>query len=111
MTEVATIVDIVRLKEQGLSKRAVARRLGICRTTVNKYWSESTDPYKPRYARRPHLIDPYRDYITSRLDKYPELPAYRLYKEIKKGVSEIRAHRAALRTVSAPTKTPRIQAL
>ena len=83
MTEVATIVDIVRLKEQGLSKRAIAKRLGISRTTVSKYWAESTNPDKPRYARRPQLIDPYRDYITSRLDEYPELSAYRLYKEIK----------------------------
>jgi transposase len=83
LTEVATIVDIVRLKEQGLSKRAIAKRLGISRTTVSKYWAESTNPDKPRYARRPQLIDSYRDYITSRLDEYPELSAYRLYKEIK----------------------------
>ncbi|MEW6663570.1 MAG: helix-turn-helix domain-containing protein [Bacillota bacterium] len=34
----ATIVDIVQLREQGLSKRAVAKRLGISRDTVSKYW-------------------------------------------------------------------------
>lgn len=86
MTEVATIVDIVRLKEQGLSQRAVAKRLGVSRTTVSKYWTESTNPEKPRYTDRSQLIDPYRDYIISRLDAYPELSAYRLYKEIlKKG--------------------------
>lgn len=79
-------MDIVRLKEQGLSQRAVAKRLGISRATVSKYWAESTNPDKPRYAGRPQLIDPYRDYITSRLDEYPELSACRLYKEIvKKG--------------------------
>lgn len=83
MTEVATIVDIVRLKEQGLSKRAVAKRLGISRTTVSKYWNGSTKkPIEPRYDRRPQLIDPYRDYIMARLGKYPELSAYRLNKEI-----------------------------
>jgi len=32
------IVDIMQLKKQGLSKRAVARRLGISRDTVRKYW-------------------------------------------------------------------------
>ncbi len=36
MTEVATIVDIVRLKEEGLSQRAVSKRLGISRATVSK---------------------------------------------------------------------------
>lgn len=79
MTEVATIVDIVRMKEQGLSQRAVAKRLGVSRTTVSKYWTESTNPEKPRYTDRSQLIDPYRDYIISRLDAYLELSAYRLY--------------------------------
>lgn len=85
MTEVATIVDIVRLKEEGLSQRAVAKRLGISRTTVNKYWNGTTkELIEPRYNRRPRLIDPYGDYIMGRLAKYPELSAYRLYKEIIK---------------------------
>lgn len=66
MTEVATIVDIVRLKEQGLSKRAVAKRLGISRTTVSKYWNGSTKkPINPWYNHRLQLIDPYRDYSTA----------------------------------------------
>lgn len=85
MTEVATIVDIVRLKEQGLSQRAVAKRLGISRTTVSKYWNGTTkEIIEPRYNCRSQLIDPYRDYITDRLEKYPELSAYRLNKEILK---------------------------
>lgn len=85
MTEVATIVDIVRLKEQGLSQRAVAKRLGISRTTVSKYWNGTTKKLiEPRYDRRPQLIDPHRDYIMARLAKYPELSAYRLNKEILK---------------------------
>lgn len=33
------MVDIMRLKEEGLSKRAVARMLGISRDTVSKYWN------------------------------------------------------------------------
>ena len=80
----ATIVDIVRLKEQGLSQRAVSKRLGISRTTVSKYWNETTNPERPRYTARPQLIDLHRDYITSRLGEYPELTARRLYKEIRK---------------------------
>ena len=41
MTEVATIVDIMLLKKEGLSKRAVAKRLKISRDTVSKYWNLS----------------------------------------------------------------------
>ncbi len=85
MTEVATIVDIVRLKKEGLSQRAVSRRLGISRTTVSKYWNGTKEKLKePRYSRRSQLIDPYSDYIMARLEEYPELTAYRLNKEISK---------------------------
>ena len=85
MTGVATIVDIMRLKEEGLSKRAVAKRLGISRTTVSKYWDGTIkELIEPRYSRRPQLIDSFCDYITSRLENYPELSAHQLNKEILK---------------------------
>lgn len=37
---------IIRLKEQGLSNRGVARELGIDKKTVNKYWNEYKDNLK-----------------------------------------------------------------
>ena len=37
---------IIRLKEQGLSNRGVARKLGIDKKTVNKYWNEYKDNLK-----------------------------------------------------------------
>ena len=82
LTEVATIVDIMRLKKQGLSKSAVARRLGISRDTVSKYWNcvqLEPDSYGPRLK----LIDPYENYITHRLEEYPELSAQQLYDDIR----------------------------
>ena len=39
-------VAIIRLKEQGLSNRGVARELGIDKKTVNKYWNEYKDNLK-----------------------------------------------------------------
>ena len=76
------MVDIMRLKEQGLSKRAVAKRLGISRETVKKYWNcTQLDP--GCYGPRSKLIDSYCDYITKRLEDYPELSARRLFQEIK----------------------------
>jgi DNA-binding NarL/FixJ family response regulator len=32
--------DVIILKEQGLSNRAVSRELGLDRETVSKYWNE-----------------------------------------------------------------------
>ncbi len=84
MTEVAAIVEIRRLKEQGLSKRAVARRLGISRETVRKYWEGSICFEQLRYSQRAFLIEPFINYITERLGKYPELSAGRIFTEIEK---------------------------
>ena len=76
------IVDIMQLKKQGLSKRAIASRLGISRDTVSKYWDGA--PLKTSdYGPRKKLVDPYHDYITQRLEKYPELSADQLFDEIK----------------------------
>ena len=76
------IVDIMQLKKQGLSKRAIARRLGISRDTVSKYWDGS--PLETvSYGPRPKLVDPYQNYIIKRLEKYPELSADRLFDEIR----------------------------
>ena len=78
-------MDIARLKEEGLSKRAVAKRLGISRDTVSKYWNTTNlELGQPCYSSRAQLVDPYKNYITERLEKYPELSAKRIYKEIKK---------------------------
>jgi len=85
LIKVATTVDIMRLKEQGLPKRAIAKRLGISKDTVSKYWNTANlELRQPCYSGRAQLIDPYRDYITSRLENYPDLSAKRLYEEIKK---------------------------
>lgn len=81
MTEVTTIVDIMHLKKQGLSKRAVAKRLNISRDTVRKYW-DCTRLETSGYGPRAKLIDPYRDYITERLENFPELSAEQLFADI-----------------------------
>jgi hypothetical protein len=78
-------VKIREYRDKGLTKKATARRLGLDRKTVAKYWKgPADDPEKPRYQRRPRLTDPYEEYITDRLDEWPELTAERIYREIKK---------------------------
>ncbi len=84
MTKVGTIVKIREYRDKGLTKKATARRLGLDRKTVAKYWEgPADDPEKPRYQRRHRLTDPYEEYITDRLDEWPELTAERIYREIK----------------------------
>jgi transposase len=69
--------------KEGLSQTAIASKLGINRRTVYRYLkSGKTEPrYGPR-PPKPCLIDPFRDYIRSRLEVYPDLSAARLVKEI-----------------------------
>lgn len=77
--------------EQGLSKAAVAQRLGISRRTVY-YWVESgqldreLDDEAVRYRPRPPVsrkVDAYRGIVEARLEQFPKLSAVRLYEEIK----------------------------
>jgi len=85
-------VLLIHYLEQGLSKAAVARRLGIDRRTIHRWIVEGqlerdveTDLLK-QPARRPHRpakLDPYKAIIRSRLEEYPDLSSVRLLEEIK----------------------------
>jgi len=80
-----TIVEIRECRDVGIKKAATARRLKLDRGTVRKYWDGPVNVAEPsHYQRRAHAIEPYIDHITGRLEKYPELTAERLYREITK---------------------------
>lgn len=69
--------------QEGLSKSAIARKLGINRRTIHRYLKGGKT--EPRYGPRPirsSLLDPYQDYLRGRLKVYPELSAVRLLVEI-----------------------------
>lgn len=73
------------LHRQGLSKKAIAKKVGIARNTVRRYLAAQT-PTPPHYSARggPHpSLDPYMDYIRTRLTEFPELSAQRLFQEAK----------------------------
>lgn len=77
--------------EQGLSKTAIARELGISRRTVY-HWiktgqldrtvDEKAVQYGPR-PRPPSILDPYKPLIRTRLAEYPKLTAKRLFQEAR----------------------------
>jgi transposase len=73
--------------EQGLTKAAIAERVGVSRRTIH-YWLASGQLDRPivrpvRYPPRPTRLDPYKAIIRERLETYPELSAVRLFEEVK----------------------------
>lgn len=80
-------MNIRECRNQGLTKKATALRLGLDRKTVAKYWDGPTDdPEKPRYKQRVKLTDSYLEYIMERLKKFPELTAEASTRDKEKGI-------------------------
>jgi transposase len=75
-------VEIRSLRENGVSWSEISRMVGADRKTVQKY--AGLDQYHPFFReRRPAgKLEPYKQYIQSRLEKYP-LSAVRIFDEIK----------------------------
>ncbi len=75
---------------EGLSKNAIAERLGISRKTVQR-WIQNGEldrdlDERPAYKPRPSVprkLDPYRGIIEDRLGAYPKLSSVRLLEEIR----------------------------
>ena len=77
--------------EQGVTKAALSRRLGVSRRTIHS-WIESGQlerdlssgeaDYSPR-ARVAHKLDPYKELIEARLGEFPRLSAQRLFVEVR----------------------------
>jgi transposase len=78
MLTVETWAEIRRLHYvEKLSKRAIARRLGLHRATVTRALASQLLPVYAR-APRPSLLDPYKPRIRSLLEVYPELSGVRI---------------------------------
>ena len=65
---------------QGVSISQLARETGLDRKTVRRHVRSLSPPERTR-IKRGSKLDPYKDYIRGRLDKYT-LTAHKLYEEI-----------------------------
>ena len=76
--------------DQGLSKSAIARQLGMSRRTIRR-WIDNGEldrdmDQPPRYTKRAPTatkLDAFKSVIGHRLEDFPELSAIRLMEEIQ----------------------------
>ena len=77
--------------EQGMTKAAIARHVGVSRDTIYRWIAtgqldRDLDEEAVRYRPRPPVpskLDPYKAIIEARLAEYPKLTATRLFKEVR----------------------------
>jgi transposase len=78
--------------DQGLSKAAIARQLGMNRRTVSRWIAaghlnrEMDTGQVPKPVRRtgPSKLEPFKSIVEARLATYPELSATRLFDEVRR---------------------------
>lgn len=84
MIEMEDWAEIRRLhKVEKLSKRAIARRLGLHRNTVSKALAQADGPGYKQRAETESLLDPYKPKIHALLSEDPSLSGVRLYEKIE----------------------------
>ena len=108
-----SLVLLQHLLDDGLSKTAIAQRLGVSRRVIY-HWlatgqlTRDVDTPVPRqYAPRPTQLAPYTGIITTRLATYPELSAVRLFEEVRAagypgGITQLRDFVARVRPRPEP---------
>lgn len=76
---------IKRLHEaENLSISEIARRTHLDRKTVRGVLAQQYLPVRKQPSNRPSKLDPYKDYITQRLNEYPHLHGTVLFEELKR---------------------------
>lgn len=84
--KVSQWAEIRRLSQvEGLSRRAIARRLGCCQKTVKAALARERPPDETRRPPRGSVLDPYKPKIDALVAKYPNLSAVRVLEEIRQG--------------------------
>lgn len=67
MITTEVFMEIISLHRKGLSMRAIAKKLGIHRSTVKRHIEGNTFPQYQKIKRQESIIDPYRQTIDDYL--------------------------------------------
>jgi len=84
--------EIHRLKREGFKPAMIGRELVLDRRTIKKYLAMSEEEYlefKHEQQTRKKLLDPYEDYVRSRLDDFPEASAAQVYDWLKEHFGDL----------------------
>jgi transposase len=115
-----TLVLLKHLLDQGLSKSAIARRLGVSRRVIYHWLATAqlereldAPPRRTSVPRRTKL-DPYTPIIAERLTTFPELSAVRLFEEVRGagyrgGMTQLRTYVARVRPRPEPEPIVRFE--
>jgi transposase len=115
-----SLVLLQHLLDDGLSKTAIAQRLGVSRRVIY-HWLRTGQltrdvdtPVPRRYAPRSTQLDPFAGIITARLATYPELSAVRLFDEVRAagypgGITQVRDYVARVRPRPEPEPLVRFE--
>src|SRR5690606_18625353 len=108
--------------EQGVSKSALARQLGVSRDTIHRWIRDGAldrdlDAGVVQYGPRPAVttkLDAFKPIIRLRLEAYPELSAVRLREEIRAagydgGYKQLKEFVRSIRPVVAPQPVMRFE--
>jgi transposase len=93
-------IEIQQLKEMGLKKAQIARKLGISRPTVYEYFDMSSDEYDKRLEameQRDRKPDQYHDEILAWLLEYPDLSGSQIYDWLESKYKELSFSESTLR--------------
>jgi len=114
------LVVLQHLLDEGLSKAAIARQLGVSRRIIY-YWLRDGQLQRdvtvagPRVrAHAPTRLAPYHAIIGERLTTYPELSAVRLFEEVRAagysgGITQLRDYVARVRPRPEPEPVVRFE--
>jgi transposase len=83
--------EIVRRRQNGASRRRIARDLGVARETVHsvlRRWEaerarHGSSTAVPVPLRRPSQVDPFNDLIRELLQRYPDITIVRVFEELR----------------------------
>lgn len=76
-------VEIRALYQQGYKIKQIARQLGLSRNTVRKALRQEHSPQYQQHKPRTSKLDPYKEYLRTRLEEVPLISGVRLFEEIK----------------------------